>query len=181
MITQEELKYYLDYNPDTGVFVWAISPNNSVKVEDIAGYLNGDYICIQFKRKMYKAHRLAWLFTYGYCPEYEVDHRDGIGTHNWISNLREATHTCNMQNKCLDSRNVSGFPGVSYYAKTDQWRAKIQLHGKVIPLGYYACSLEAALTRLTAEIWDDRWSCDHRSELSKAIKKAWPEFNERCL
>ena len=44
-LTQERLKELLDYDPDTGVFTWLVSPNNFVKIGDIAGAKNGYPAC----------------------------------------------------------------------------------------------------------------------------------------
>ena len=176
-LTQEELKKTLDYNPDTGVFTWLIPPNLNAGSGEVAGILCPyGYIHIYYKRKHYLAHRLAFFYMEGYFPEYDVDHKNGIKNDNRWSNLRHASRSCNLQNQKISSTNISGFPGVYWNKGTRKWAVDIGINKKHIHLGYYDSALEAALARFTAEVWDDGWTCNYRSELVRAIKKVWPEF-----
>ena len=70
-LTQEELKRLLNYDPKTGIFVWKIYRNYNAKIGDIAGNTNATtgYINIKINNKSYSAHRLAWLYVYGYFPD----------------------------------------------------------------------------------------------------------------
>ena len=177
MLTQDRLKEVLSYDPDSGKFIWKISTSNRVKAGSVAGTLNSTgYIYIRVDGKKYLAHRLAWLHAYGYDPEHGIDHLNGVRDDNRISNLREVSQSCNLQNTKTYSRNTSGFPGVSWDKWRRKWRAQIRSQGRNHFLGYYEDSLEAALARYTEEIWDSKWACNHRSELVKAIKKSWPGF-----
>lgn len=45
------------------------------------------------------AHRLAWLYVHGEWPQREIDHKDNVRHHNWIGNLRDVSHSVNMQNQ----------------------------------------------------------------------------------
>lgn len=176
-ITQNKLKEILDYNPKTGIFIWKVSFANNINKGEIAGCVNGNgYIQISIKGKLYLAHRLAFLYMKGYFPEFDVDHKKGIKTDNRWKNIRHATKSCNLQNQKMDLRNKSGFPGVFWCKRNKKWKAQIGINKKTISLGYYESSLEAALARFTAEVWDDEWTCNYRSELVKAIKKEWSGF-----
>jgi hypothetical protein len=53
------------------------------------------YVQIKISGKLYHAHRLAWLYVYGYMPEKEIDHINRIRDDNRIANLREATSQLN--------------------------------------------------------------------------------------
>jgi hypothetical protein len=136
MITQAELKELLNYNPDTGVFTWNVSkPGRSFG--SIAGtrHVNG-YTHIQLNKKIYKAHRLAWLYVHGYFPEC-IDHINNDRDDNRIENLREATVTQNNHNSKLSKNNTSGIKGVSWHKKSMKWCATIGVYGKTIYLGLF--------------------------------------------
>ena len=86
MISQGELKEVLEYNPDTGVFIWRKPNGNRVKVGNVAGNksVNG-YIRIKIKKE-YLAHRLAYLYMIGNFPENDIDHINHIKDDNrWVN------------------------------------------------------------------------------------------------
>ena len=64
----EELKEFLDYNPDTGLITW-IKRRQSIKVGQVAGRMtkNG-YVRVTFKGIDYLAHRLAYYMHHGIDP-----------------------------------------------------------------------------------------------------------------
>lgn len=172
-LTQERLKELLDYDEDTGVFVWRVRPANSVKVGDVAGYNQG-YIQIRVDGIKYQAHRLVWLYVHGYFPEYFIDHMNGIKDDNRIVNLREVSNQCNAQSTKISSNNKSGYNGVSWNKIARKWKSQIRINSKDIHLGLYDCKLDAGLARITAEDWDNSWTCDEqcvsRSEIMKDLK-----------
>lgn len=177
ILTQAELKRQLLYNPETGLFTWLVSNSNRVKIGSIAGNINKDgRIEIGINKKVYKAHRIAWLYVHGYLPELGIDHINGNASDNRINNLRHVSQRCNMQNCKISSNNTSGFPGVCWHKQNNNWLAAIMINRKKCNLGSHPTALEAALARYTAEVCDPRWTCNYRSELVKAIKRAWPEF-----
>lgn len=178
MITQKELKELLDYDPNTGVFTWKETRSGGCIKGKTAGSLKKDtgYIVIRINRREYQAHRLAYLFTKGYFPEYQVDHRDGIRSNNKWENLRHVTRVCNLQNTKVYSSNKSGFPGVCWNKACNKWKAYIMINQRSINLGHYDDVLEAALARFTVESQCYKWTCNYRSELVQAIERAWPEF-----
>lgn len=179
MLTQARLKELLSYEPDTGDFARLVSSCGRVKVGDIAGHVDTNgYTKIKVEGKGYAAHRLAFLFMEGYFPEHGVDHKNKIKHDNRWENLRHATNSCNGQNREISNNSTSGFPGVSFFKQTKMWKAHVKLNRKTIHLGYYTDILEAALARYTFEQQCEHWSCVQDSELVKAIKKAWPEFND---
>ena len=176
MLTQDRLKKVLSYNPDSGKFIRRIS-KNQIKIGSVAGYLHHTgYIQIRVDGKQYQAHRLAWLYIHGYFPENQIDHKNGIRDDNRITNLREVSMVCNMQNQKTRSTNTSGFPGVGWNKQSQKWIAHIRIQGKLLHLGLYETALNAALARYTVEVQCPNWSCNHRSELVRAIKALWPEF-----
>lgn len=170
VLTQETLKRLLDYSPDTGVFTRLVSTCNRVKVGDIAGYHSQGYMLINVGGKSYLAHRLAWLYTYGYLPEHELDHKDQVGHHNWISNLREVTRSCNMRNTGNRRDNTSGIKGVSLDSSRGKWATHITINGKRIALGRHTDLLEAACHRLAAEQAEGWMGCDSSSPAYKFVQ-----------
>ena len=101
-LTQEELKRQLHYNPNIGIFRRKIANSNRVKIGDIAGSKNKrGYIIIKINNKLYRAHRLAWLYTHGYLPEHEIHHINEFKYDNRIDNLEHLTPSCHQKTKKL--------------------------------------------------------------------------------
>ena len=99
-LTQEYLKSILEYNPETGLFIWLKQVSNRIKSGSTAGTIRSDgYVKIIINRKIYFAHRLAWLYMTGKWPEDLVDHKDNIKHNNIWENLREANHSQNNKNR----------------------------------------------------------------------------------
>ncbi|CAB4124593.1 HNHc domain containing protein [uncultured Caudovirales phage] len=138
----------LRYIPDTGELWWTKQNINNSRILDVpigrfdnVNYLNLE-VTVNGKRKVLKAHRVAWFLYYGVWPEYEVDHINCNGTDNRISNLREATSKDNTKNKRPYKGCLSLYKGVSPSGK--KWSARITF-GKTIYLGLYETEVEAAI------------------------------------
>lgn len=182
MLTQKRLKKLLNYNSKTGIFTRKVSVAYNAQRGDIVGCPNErGYLLCRIDGKGYRLHRLAFLYMEGFFPEFGVDHENGIVDDNKWDNLKHATQGCNLQNTKKRSTNTSGFPGVRFHKQNRNWIVRPQLNGKYITVGSYSTKLNAALARLTWEVNCEQWNCNHRGELVKAIKAAWPEFNEKCL
>ncbi|PHM45892.1 hypothetical protein Xmau_00283 [Xenorhabdus mauleonii] len=138
MLTFEEAKRLLNYDPAMGVFTWKVKVNSSVHAGDVAGWDDGSgYIRIKIKGKAYKAHRLAWFMHYGEWPNMNIDHIDRCRSNNEIQNLRLASHYENSVNKGKRTNNKSGIKGVNWEVKNKKWKAQIQADGKKIYLGLF--------------------------------------------
>ena len=138
MITQEQIKELLSYDPDTGIFVWLKSVSKRVRVGSVAGYLhNSGYIKIGLARKLYSAHRLAFLYMVGYFPLEYTDHINRVKDDNRWSNLREATNSQNQCNTGKPITNTSGFKGVRWDNNAKKWRANIRHMNRQIHLGSF--------------------------------------------
>lgn len=155
MITQARLKEVLHYDPNSGVFTNRAARGANAAKGYTAGAPCGGYLVIQIDYRNYKAHRLAWLYVYGYCPENDIDHINRIPSDNRIDNLREASRSCNVRNSKTRKDNTSGIRGVSWNKAERKWVAYIQISGKRKPLGTYDTKLQAAQARLAAEIAND--------------------------
>jgi hypothetical protein len=158
-ITQEYLKSILDYNPDTGIFVWRERPVEDFKSEIIwkawntrfsgkqAGYLNNEgYIKIGIKYTQYGAHVLAYIYMTGNQPKKYIDHDNGNGSDNRWVNLRPATESQNIANSKIRKDNKCGFKGISFDKKRNKYLARIVVNGKSINLGRFNTPEEAHKT-----------------------------------
>lgn len=171
MIIQSELHRILDYNPDTGIFKWKISPAHNVKKGTVAGSKGTrGYHSICINKKMYLTHRLVWLYVYGYFPENYIDHIDRDKSNNRISNLREVSNQCNQRNCGNWTTNKSGVRGVYWTVKPKRWRAHVTIKGKTYQLGTFKDFDEAVCHRLAAEQCVNWSGCDSNSPAYKYLK-----------
>jgi hypothetical protein len=157
-------RYYLQYPPELVVpdqFLEETHKDlfgNVIEVAlDIWASINAGsksahgYWEIRLDNKLYKAHRLVWLYHYGKFPEKHLDHINRIKTDNRIENLRECNDAENGQNQNKFSNNKSGLTGVSWHAASNKWISKICLNRKQIYLGTYEDKNEAYQAYLTAK------------------------------
>jgi len=149
MLTQERLKEALQYDPDTGVFIWISKPlgikGNGIRLGSVAGSLKEDgYIRIGIDGEYFYANRLAWLYLYGEFPEAEVDHANGVRSDNRKTNLRLANIQQNRRNTKRNSLNTSGYKGVHFSKAAKKWLATIFLNGKNRHLGCFETAEVAA-------------------------------------
>ena len=141
----ENVKDYLNYNPDTGEFTWIKSPAKIIKVGQKAGSIDKfGYLRIKFKGKKIAAHRLAWYFVYGELPEKELDHINRIKTDNKISNLRLCTRAENITNTSKRKNCSSEHKGVCWHKRVGKWGASVRVNTILIHIGYYNTEIEAA-------------------------------------
>jgi hypothetical protein len=141
-LTQERLKELLHYDPETGVFTWIGTKARRIANGDEAGSVRERYRIINIDYKPTGAHRLAWLYVYGYAPSL-IDHKDGDGLNNSITNLRECTDTQNKQNSKRPAHNKTGFKGVSWHSARQAFRATINVRRKQIHLGFFSSAQDA--------------------------------------
>lgn len=155
-MTQDELKSRLHYNPETGIFTWLHNPSFSLRWNNrypgaAAGSLTSlKYVLIRIDKKPYYAHRLAFLYLYGFLPK-EVDHIDGDPSNNKISNLRAANRSMNMKNLCRNSVNTSGITGVCWDKARKKWIASIQVNGASVYRKRFSCKSDAISKRKELE------------------------------
>jgi len=156
MITQSQLKELLYYDSDNGDFIWkkrdqskfanrcSCNGWNSRYSGTVAGNITDrGYRRIKIGFKLYKAHRLAFLYMTGKSPLNQTDHINGIRDDNKWDNLREATNAQNQANVGISASNTSGYKGVSWDKRAEKWRSRIQLNGITHHLGYFDTAEEA--------------------------------------
>lgn len=143
-LTAERLREVLDYDPETGIFTWSLTPRSGITAGGVAGTPNAlGYIVIRIDRGRYQAHRLAWLYVTGVWPTAEIDHKNCTSNDNRFANLREAGRSQNIANSRRRSDNTSGFKGVTFHKASGKWHAKIWKDQKEISLRYYNTPEEA--------------------------------------
>ncbi len=129
MLTKSDLLKFFIYDPETGLFSrridwYGVRAGTVVGADDGAGYVQ-----IGVKGKVYRAHRLAWLYMTGDMPP-KVDHKNGVRSDNRWCNLQKADDSENAQNK-------GGVAGVSFIKASNSWAARMQLRGKTYHFGCY--------------------------------------------
>jgi hypothetical protein len=153
MITQKMLKSKVTYDKDSGLFynkktgrrvgfIHSSNKINNTKYIKIAIIIDG-------KEHRHYAHRLAWLYTYGKFPEFQIDHIDHDGTNNKIHNLRDVAQAQNSKNVKKSSSNTSGYTGV--WRRGRMWVSEIMVDRKKIKLGSYKNIQDAVIARMKAE------------------------------
>lgn len=146
-ITQNLLKKLFDYQ--NGELYWNVAKARNIKIDDVAGtFDNCGYRVIGINGKVYKTHRLIFLYHHGFLPKF-LDHIDGNPLNNNISNLREATNQENGMNrekgKFMNGKpTTSKFKGVCQDKETKKWRAQIYINGEAKNLGRYDSEIDAA-------------------------------------
>jgi hypothetical protein len=145
-LTVDRLRELLDYNPETGEFVWKVGRKGTKGKGSIAGNINKDtgYIHIGIDGKRYKAHRLAWYHHFGEWPRLEISHLDNVKVNNSITNLKDTNHSDNKHNdSAVRSDKTSELPrGV--YPSGKGFKAQISLNGKEEYLGTFQTIAEAS-------------------------------------
>lgn len=74
----------------------------------------------------------------------KVDHKDGCGLNNIRSNLRASNNSQNLRNRGKTKSNTSGYKGVCWDKRDQNWRAQIMVNYKAISLGNFIDPVVAA-------------------------------------
>jgi hypothetical protein len=154
-LTQAQVRELFDYDPSAGHLIWKIERYRK-HPGDIAGcdhFRRNGYktVTVSINYKRYLAHRIIWLWVTGKWPVEEIDHKDGDGSNNRWSNLREATKLQNGSNLPIKRNNKTGVAGVAVDKRRGDYRARIMVNRKEIYLGNFPTIKEAAEARRLAE------------------------------
>jgi len=159
-LTHERLLELLDYDAESGVFVWKVDRGQCVKIGDRAGclYPTG-YRVVRIDREKYLEHRLAHFHVRGYMTENVIHHIDHVKVNNRISNLTETSQFCNSQSR---NDNTSGQSGVSWNKTHQKWQVQHydQKTGKRKFLGYYKNYENACMHKFAAIEEDKQPTCN---------------------
>jgi hypothetical protein len=156
MIDAQTARQLLDYNPATGAFTWRWRPEADLKwnakhAGKPAGSYSHGYTRINVGKRLYYAHRVAWLMLTGSWPDGQLDHINGDGTDNRLCNLRPCSQAENTQNLGPNKRNSTGFVGVTFSKRDGRWRAQIRANYKQFNLGSFNSPEDAALAYRVAK------------------------------
>ena len=147
--TQERLQELFDYSVITGHLYHRQGRNQG----QIAGGVTGTkgYRSVWVDQTLFRAHRLIWCWVTGEDPINQViDHADRATDNNAWCNLRCATHSDNLANSKLTTRNTSGFKGVSFHRGAQRWMAMAWRGGRPNYLGLFDTPEEAHAAYLAA-------------------------------
>ena len=150
-LTQKRLKEVLDYNPDTGTWLWRVTRGRA-KAGNVAGsvaYVQR-YRRILVDSKLYLSGRLAFLYMTGAFPEFYCDHINHVRDDDRWDNLREVNAVENNKNTSMRSDNTSGRCGVTWHKRDRKWQATIKINRKTIYLGQFNNFNDAVAAREVA-------------------------------
>ena len=158
-LTQDRVRELFDYDPETGTLTRIALPGRWCKTVQTsrrpAGYMsNQGYYNVKIDGKSYRAHRVIWLWVYGYFPEGDLDHINRVRSDNRLSNLRESSRSCNVfnSNKRTDSEvKVRGVAERRDRAGGVRYTATIGVRGVSVRQVTTEDFIEAVAHRLAAE------------------------------
>jgi HNH endonuclease len=137
LLSQEELRRVLHYDPQTGAWT-------KVKNGKRVGYIDQDsgYREISFRGKRYRSAKLAWFYVKGEWPDRIVDHKDNNKTNDVFSNFRLASKSQNAANAKLPKHSTTGLKGVCKL-KRGRYMASIMHNDRNYYLGRFDCPAAA--------------------------------------
>lgn len=160
------LKECFDYNPETGELRWKKRPSRHFKSEGAwktfntkysgkeAGYaskyVDRKYRVVRISGNRQLAHRIIWELVTGKKPNV-IDHIDGNGMNNRLSNLRDCTFSQNSKNMKKYKGSKNPYFGVRR-TPSNKWDVLITHKSKQIYLGTHDNLFDAICVRKSAEI-----------------------------
>lgn len=153
VVTAELVRELLNYDQISGAFTWR-SARAKAPAGRLAGTINKalGYVVIRIGKKLYYAHRLAWLHVTGDWPAATIDHRDAARTNNAFSNLRDVPHNVNVQNvRAARKHSASGVLGANKKSRHGIWRSIITVSRRQHHLGTFATPEEAHAAYVAAK------------------------------
>lgn len=146
------IKELLEYNAETGKITWRVRRNQYALAGSEAGCISDcrgkSYLRIRVDDVMIMAHWVAWAIYHGEWLTTGIDHIDGNGLNNIITNLRSAPQSINNKNAAIRKDNKTGVSGVT--TRGSRFIPNIRVDGKQIWLGSFSTLREAAKVRRDA-------------------------------
>jgi hypothetical protein len=142
-LTAAEVRRLLHYESDSGTFFWRVDTRNTATGDMAGSRQSRGYWHIKINRRLYMAHRLAWLYVTGEWPIGHIEHVNGNRSDNRFANLRVATNSENAWNSRICVNNACGYKGVHYKKRLKKFVAQINVDGRVYHLGVFKTATEA--------------------------------------
>jgi hypothetical protein len=126
-----------------------IDDEDIVRVESIDWHVLKTKNLIYFARHIFNGGKDKTILLHRFlldAPDgMKVDHKDRNTFNNKKENLRLCTHAENMRNCKKNTKNTSGYKGVTCHSncKKKKWHARIKVNKKRISLGYFVTPEEA--------------------------------------
>lgn len=167
MISVDQLRQLLKYDPETGKLWWNERPECLFATKRAWKIWNKRFsgkeaICTKSNKKGHlrgmvlwctiSAHWAAWAIYHGAWPADQLDHVNGDTADNRIANLREVDTRENCRNQSRPKHNTSGVCGVSYRNDSGLWRAYINGQRGRVFLGSFPSRDDAIAARKKAEV-----------------------------
>ena len=140
----EEFSAAYDYDPDTG----RITRRKTGNV--VGGKTKAGYTIIHYNKKIWYAHRVAWLLQTGAWPSHQIDHINGNRSDNSFANLRDVSQQHNVHNR-HKTFGATKFLGVSFHKASGKYNAQIYVTGRNKSLGLFHTPEEAHAAYMAAK------------------------------
>lgn len=149
MLTRNRMLELLDFDEATVAFTWRRRSGDTSAVRSFnarfagkrAGCVfkagNTAYRTIYIDGERYLEHRLVWLYYNNEQPTEAIDHIDGVGTNNRLSNLRLAVNGINHKNQTLSKKSTTGYCGVYWSKAKKKYEVQAVIDGKSQRGGYF--------------------------------------------
>ena len=156
MLTQEEIKELVGYNPITGQFTskQKLGSRSKVVGEIIGTRISRGtsvYLQVSLKKQRFYLHRLAWFYMTGEQANV-LDHIDGNGLNNKWENLRNGTQKDNNRNILLIQHNKIDQLPLGVFKHRNKFTAAIKYNYKKIHLGVFTTIAEASQAYQDAKV-----------------------------
>jgi hypothetical protein len=135
------------YDPKTGKLYFRIWTHGLSKksVGKEAGFTREDgRRAIGISGHQFYRSRIVWKMLKGKEAKDGIDHKDRNPSNDRMQNLRPATQALNRRNSSMNSRNSSGYCGVTFHKTSGLWRARCNVNGVEYLGGYFKTKEEAA-------------------------------------
>ena len=125
------IKEAFRYIPETGELIRLVRQGNyQPNTVCSARTACGRYLKVGYKGKAVLIHRLAWELYYGEPAPECIDHINGNGLDNRITNLRAADNSKNQMNTGVTVKNRLGKKGIFPVRGGKMFRAEVCVGGR---------------------------------------------------